>query len=213
MTDKTSSATFSERISPKKVDRFRSHISSKVTVDSLDRPQPNQRRSFTPTLVTASRLRAQITPLCVTSTKPARRHPDAGPRCARSDGAAAEVSDTSFSFCKAKLAEVGPTAVSYCNANRADEAVRGLHIELYLKSRRCARTDREAGDVDTDGDEELRSGSLDPLHGLHTVARTFSLRSRKRIRRLVGSLDLGATLYEFAKGDDPFRDRCLRSPP
>ena len=74
-------------------------------------------------------------------------------------------------------------------------------------------TDREAGDADTDGDEELRSGSLDPLDGLHTVARTFSLRSRKRIRRLVGSLDLGATLYEFAKGDDPFRDRCLRSPP
>ncbi len=112
-----------------------------------------------------------------------------------------------------ELASVCPTAVSYCNANRADEAVRGLHIELCLKSRRCARTDREAGDADTDGDEELRSGSLDPLDGLHTVARTFSLRSRKRIRRLVGSLELGATLYEFAKGDDPFRDRCLRSPP
>ena len=49
-------------------------------------------------------------------------------------------------------------------------------------------TDRAAGDADTDGDEELRSGSWDPLHGLHTVARTFSLRSRKRIRRLVGSV-------------------------
>jgi hypothetical protein len=56
-----------------------------------------------------------------------------------------------------ELASVCPTAVSYCNANRADEAVRGLHIELCLKSRRCARTDREAGDADTDGDEELGS--------------------------------------------------------
>jgi hypothetical protein len=56
--------------------------------------------------------------------EPISRHPQAGPRCRRHDGATAVVSTTSISFCKRKLAEVCPTSASsrLCFAASVDEA-------------------------------------------------------------------------------------------
>jgi hypothetical protein len=62
------------------------------------------------------------------------RHPQAGSRCHRYDGAAAEVSDTSFSFRKPKLAEVCPTS--------------------------CTKTNRELRSVDVTARSSARSRNL-----------------------------------------------------